>query len=171
MGLVGFHRDAACPRHHLALIKDQRDGAGDGDAHHDQRLEAVVDGFGRQDAAHALNHQEQSRGADEGPLRQTCQRLGLAMAEAVFGVGGCQRRADGDEIEPGGEKIQRRIRQARQHRHRMRGEIGVGLYRHQEQRYRHRSDSGALHQRCGLFQLAHGNSLSVRQASPGASRS
>ena len=55
-------------------------------------------GCGRQDAADRLDHQEQRRGGDEGALRQARQRLGLAMAEAMLGIGRGQRLADGDRL-------------------------------------------------------------------------
>ena len=92
------------------------------------------------------------------------------QTEAVLGIRGGQCRTDRDEIDRGCEQVQRRIREARQHRHRMGGEIGEGLDDHQNQRHRDGGNGGAAHQAAGLGKLVHGNSLSVRQGWPAWSR-
>jgi len=130
---VGMHRERMGLLHHLALIEDQADGGGDGHRHHQQRLQAVFNRLRVQQPLHGLHHQEQRGGTDEGRLGQSRQRLRLAMAEAMFLVGGRQRRADGEEVQRGSEKVQRAVGHRSQHRHRMRGEIGKGLDRHQQQ--------------------------------------
>ena len=121
MGLVGGRPPpsrSAPPR--CAHTGSGTMAAGDGDAHHDQRLQRYVrSAAGASMPLHRLDHQEQRRGGDEGALRQARQRLGLAMAEAMLGIGGRQRLMDGEHIERGGEKIERGIRQAGQHRHRI----------------------------------------------------
>ena len=158
----------------MALIENQQDGDRDREEHHDQGRDGVLDRFGLGDTARRLDHQEQGRRGNEGALGQARQRLGLAVAEAVLGIGGGQCLANGEQVQAGGEKIECRIGKAGQHRHRMGGEIGHRLDRHQQDSDRNRGDGGAPHQKAGAQHMgcihAHGNSLWLDQGDDASAR-
>ena len=147
---VGFDRDAAGLRDHPPLIGNQRKRDANRNHHHRQRGYGVVDRRGIGDAPHHFDGQEQRGRGDERALCQARQRFGLAMAKAVLGIGRRQRMADCQHVEQRGQKIERRVRHAGQHRHRVRCEIGPGLDHHQEGRHRHGGDGRAFHQGAGL---------------------
>ncbi len=65
-----------------------------------------------------------ARNATEPAMKAPCispaKRLGLAVAEAVLGIGRRQGVADGQQIDGGGEDVERGIGQRRHHRDRVR---------------------------------------------------
>ena len=90
--------------------------------------------------------QRAARGGDEAGLHQPRQRLGLAMAEAVIGVGRDQRLADGEEGDQRAHEVERGVDQRRQHAHRVGHPPSRRLGHDQHHRHRHRGEGGQPHQ-------------------------
>jgi len=168
--LVGGDRHRTGARDHAALIENKPDRHDDGDQHHDQGRQTMLDGLGIEQPLNSLDHQKQRRSGDEGALRQPRQRLGLAMTEAMLLVGRGKRFVNGEHIEGGGKKIERGVGKAGQHRHGMGEEIGEGLDRHQKQRNADGRQRRPAHEPAIVGRsITHGKSRSVRQG-PSPSR-
>ena len=83
----------------MALEGDEKDRRSDGDAHDHQTKTAVLDHRGIDQAISRLDQQEHGRPRDEGALPHGRQRLRLAMAEAMIGIGRDQGGAHGKQID------------------------------------------------------------------------
>ena len=103
------------------------EGQHDGERADGAPTSSALDRPGMQEAVAHREQQPAARGGDEAGLRQPGQRLGLAVAEAVVGVGRRQRLADGDEGDQRGHEVERRIDQRRQHADRIGEQPGRGL--------------------------------------------
>ena len=116
---VGTDGDRAGPLHDVALERHQAERERDRQPA-DQQADLLLAHLMGIDQA--LAHRQQQRAArsgDEAGLHQARQRLGLAMAEAVVGVGRDQRLADGEERHQRAHEVERGVDQRRQHAHRI----------------------------------------------------
>ncbi len=163
---IGADGDGTGLGHHDALGDHEHDRRADGEPHHDQADQRVLDRVRRHQPADGFDHQEGGRAGDEGALPQAGQRLRLAVTEAVFPVGRRERVADGEEIDGRGRDVERGIGERRHHRDGIGDDVGDGLQQHQN---RGHADRGGRHPHhhpaVGAAEggrVGHGNSRSVR---------
>jgi hypothetical protein len=87
-----------------------------------------------QQAVDGLESEKHGGSGDKGRLSQRSQRLGLAVSEAVIGIGRLQRPAHGEQIDEGSPRIHDRVHQRGQYADRTGSEPGRQLGHNQQGR-------------------------------------
>ena len=147
MDVIGADRDRAGARDHHALPGEQCEG---GD-HRDQRdCNPFLCARGRAalDQPHrGAKDDRRGRQRDQHHLHHRCQRLGLAVPEAMLAVGGLRGEPHPDQRREAGNQIERRISEAAEHRGRAGAPARPGLERDQQYRHRDRGEGGGAGER------------------------
>ena len=124
---IGLDRGRAGEPRDPALIGHKRRGDEDGEDHDADPHRRAFDRLRLDDAADRLDDEEDRRRCDEDRLAEPCQRLRLAMAEAVFAVRRLERLAHGEEVDERGEHVHHRVGERREQAHGIRGKPGAEL--------------------------------------------
>ena len=98
----------------MLLDREQCKGCDDRKDHDGDAGPGGFQRFGVEQAVDALQQHQYGRAGDEGRLCQASQRLGLAVAEAVFLVGGFECIANGEQVDDRGGGVHQRVDQAGQ---------------------------------------------------------
>ncbi len=144
---IGRDRDGTRPLHHMPLIGDQRQRRSNRDERNsDSKLGRA--GLRTVDQADdRLVADEQRRQGDQDDLDQGSERLRLAVAEAMVGVGRRRGDADTHQNDEAGKQIEAAVRQRSEHRHRGGFDGGPNLQTNERDRHDDTGESGARHQR------------------------
>jgi len=147
MDMIRTDRDRPGLANHEALIGEQANGRGHRHQRHaDAEFEPLSHLAALQPPDRAPPNAER-RHRDQDHLRQRGERFGLAMAEAMVGIGRSRGETHPEKGHQAGDQIERGVGQAAEHRHRSRSPRRPALQADEEQRHRHARQRGAAGQR------------------------
>ena len=157
--------------HDMALEEHQGERQDHAHAAHDHADMLAFDGPRIQEAVDDGHADADRRSGDEAGLRHAGQRLGLAVAEAMLGVGRRERLANGEESDERRHEVERGVDQGRQHAHRAGEQPRRRLGRDQGHGYRHGGKTGQPHQAAGFGRAGvYGYSVRVDHGAPADAR-